>query len=205
MLSIRKKGRLFFETFDGMASSAVEAARLLGELFRNGPDGHAGYAGQIKTIEHHCDELVHTLIRTLNQTFITPFDREDIHDLGSSMDDIVDRIDAAASHSLLYKVGGDVPDAAALAGVILKQAEEVRQAVENLRDSDKVLDRCRRINALEKEGDRLYRNAMVRLFESGRDAIFVIKAKEIIETLEAATDAGDHIAIVLERIVLKNQ
>jgi len=102
-------------------------------------------------------------------------------------------------------VGGEVPDAAALAGIILRQAEEVRQAVENLRDGNLVLDRCRRINALEKEGDRLYRAAMVRLFESGRDPIFVIKAKEIIEILEAATDAGDHIAIVLERIVVKNQ
>jgi len=205
MLSIRKKERLFFETFDGMAASAVESARLLGELFRNGVEGHAACAGQIKTIEHRCDELVHTLVRTLNQTFITPFDREDIHDLGSSMDDIVDLIDGAASHAVLYKVGSDVPDAAGLAGIILKQAEEVRQAVEHLRDGNRVLDHCRRINALEKEGDRLYRAAMVRLFESGRDPIFVIKAKEIIEILEAATDAGDHIAIVLERIVVKNQ
>jgi uncharacterized protein len=205
MLSSKKRDRQFFEAFDAMAAGAVEASGELVEMFRNGAEQHAEFARRIKDIEHRCDGLVHELVRALNRTFITPIDREDIHDLGSSMDDIVDLIDAAASRTVLFKVGAEVPDAAALAGIIRAQAEEIQDAVVHLRDSDDTLEHCRRINDLEKEGDRLYREAMVRLFDSGRDPIFVIKAKEIIETLEGATDAAEHIAIVLERVILKNQ
>ena len=204
-LSVKRNDRLFFDTFDAMAGGAVEAARILEEMFRNGAGGYPASAGRIKEIEHRCDGLIHDLVRTLHRTFITPIDREDIHDLASSLDDIVDLIDAAASRAVLFKVAGEVPDAADLARIIHKQSEEIRQAVVHLTDSDTILDRCKRINDWEKEGDRVYREAMARVFDSGRDPIFVIKAKEIIETLEAATDAGEHIAIVLERIVLKSQ
>lgn len=205
MLSIRKSRRLFFETFEGMARGAVDAARVLEEMYRNGVEGFASHAGRIKEIEHQCDHLVHDLVKALNRTFITPFDREDIHDLGTAMDDMVDVIDAAASRTLLFKVGSEVPDAAALAGVIRRQAEKIQDAVSHLKEPEIILERCRDIKEMETEGDSLYREAMARLFESSTDPIFVIKAKEIIETLETATDAGDRIAIVLERIVLKHQ
>ena len=205
MLSVKKTDRLFFETFDAMAAGAAEAAGILEEMFRGKVAEHPAHAARIKEIEHRCDHLVHDLVRTLNTTFITPIDREDIHDLGSAIDDVVDLIDAAASRAVLFKVGGDIPDAPDLARIIQKQAEEIRQAVVHLRDSDKMLERCRRINDLEKEGDRLYREAMARIFDSGKDPIFVIKAKEIVETLEGATDAGEAVAIVLERIILKHQ
>jgi len=197
--------RLFFETFDAMAASAAEAALILEEMFRNGVSGKPSHAERIKDIEHRCDGHVHELMKTLHRTFITPIDREDIHDLGSSMDDLVDLIDASAGRAVLFKVGKEIPDAADLARIIHKQAEEIRQAVVHLRDSDKIMERCARINELEKEGDRLYREAVARIFDSGRDPIFVIKAKEIIETLESATDAAEHVAIVLERIILKNR
>ena len=174
-------------------------------MFRNGAEAHAECARRIKDIEHRCDGVVHDLVRALNRTFITPLDREDIHDLGSTLDDVVDLIDAVASRAVLFKVGAEVPDGAALAAIIRAQAAEIREAVVHLREPDNTLQRCRRINDLEKEGDRLYREAMARLFDSGRDPIFVIKAKEIIETLEAATDAAEDIAVVLERVVLKNQ
>ena len=160
LLSVKKTDRLFFDTFSAMAGGAVEASAILEEMFRDGKAGDsAGYASRIKEIEHRCDGLIHELVKTLHRTFITPIDREDIHDLASRMDDLVDLIDAVASRAVLFRVGGEIPDAADLA----------------------------------------------RIFDSGRDAIFVIKAKEIIETLEAATDAGESVAIVLERIVLKNQ
>jgi uncharacterized protein Yka (UPF0111/DUF47 family) len=206
LLSVRKTDRLFFETFEAMAAGAVEAALILEEMFRNGrASDAAAYGTRIKEIEHRCDVLIHELVKALHRTFITPIDREDIHDLGASMDDLVDLIDAVASRTVLFRVGGEIPDAADLARIIHRQAEEIRQAVMHLRDSKTIMEHCARINQLEKEGDRLYREAVVRIFDSGRDPIFVIKAKEIIETLEAATDAGEDIAIVLERIILKNQ
>jgi uncharacterized protein Yka (UPF0111/DUF47 family) len=205
MLSVRKSQRLFFETFEGMARGAVEAAGVLVRLFSEGRDQVEAHAARIKEIEHSCDHMVHELVRQLNRTFITPFDREDIHDLGTAMDDIVDLIDAAASRALLFKVGGEVPEAAGLAKIIRRQAEEIALAVSRLKEPDHILEQCRRIKEMETEGDRLYREAMGRLFDRNADAIFVIKAKEIIEVLEAGTDAGDRIAIILERIVLKNQ
>jgi len=205
MLSLKKSQRLFFETFEGMARGAVEAAGILEQLFSDGRDQLETHAAKIKDIEHRCDRMVHELVRELNRTFITPFDREDIHDLGTAMDDIVDLVDATASRTVLFKVGGEIHGAGALAKVIRRQAEEILLAVTRIKESDHVLEQCRRIKEMETEGDRLYRDAMARLFETSTDAIFVIKAKEIIEVLEAGTDAGDRIAIVLERIVLKHQ
>jgi hypothetical protein len=205
MLNIGKSRQLFFDTFTGMARGAVDAATVLQEMFGNGPHSAETYAGRIKEIEHRCDDLVHEAVRQLHRTFITPFDREDIHDLCTALDDLVDLMDACASRAVLFKVGGDVPDAAALAGVILRQSERIQDAVAHLKEPEVILDRCKDIKDMETEGDRLYREAMARIFEKSTDPIFVIKAKEIIEVLEAATDAGEHIAIVLERIVLKSQ
>jgi hypothetical protein len=205
MLSIRKSQRLFFESFEGMARGSVEAAVVLQEMFRDGKGAYESCAGRIKEIEHRCDHMVHDLVKELNKTFITPFDREDIYDLGTSLDDIVDLIDAAASRALLFKVGSDVPDAALLADVIHRQASAVLEAVIHLKEPNSILELCKQIKDMETEGDRLYREAMVRLFDTCTDPIFIIKAKEIIEVLETATDAGDRVAMVLERIVLKNQ
>ena len=205
MLSVKKTNRQFFETFDAMAGGAVEAALILEDMFRNGVGDPQVFATKIKDIEHRCDNLVHDLVRALNRTFITPIDREDIHDLGIAMDDLVDLIDATASRAVLFKVGKEVPDAADLARVIHGQAEEIREAVLHLKDAEIVLAKCKRINELEEQADRLYREAMVRVFDSGKDPIFIIKAKEIVEGLEAATDAAEYVAIVLERVILKNQ
>jgi uncharacterized protein Yka (UPF0111/DUF47 family) len=206
LLSAKKTDRFFFDTFSAMAAGAVDAALILEEMFRNGKGNDAAaYATRIKDIEHRCDVLIHELVKTLHRTFITPIDREDIHDLASSMDDLVDLIDAIASRVVLFRVGGEIPDAADLARIIHRQAQEIQTAVVNLRDAATIMRQCALINQLEKDGDKLYREAVTRVFDSGRDPIFVIKAKEIIETLEAATDAGEDIAIVLERIILKNQ
>jgi len=206
LLSVKKTERLFFDSFATMAAGAVDAALILEQMFRDtkGGDG-AAYATRIKEIEHRCDVQIHELVRTLHRTFITPIDREDIHDLASRMDDLVDLIDAVASRAVLFRVGGEIPDAADLARVIHQQAVEIQKSVVNLKDAAAIMRNCARINELEKDGDRLYREAVARVFDSGRDPIFVIKAKEIIETLEAASDAAEDIAIVLERIILKNQ
>lgn len=206
ILSAKKTDRLFFETFEALAAGAAEAALALEEMFRNGKEaGSAASGARIKDIEHRCDVLIHELVKALHRTFITPIDREDIHDLASHLDDLVDLIDAAASRAVLFRVGGDIPDAADLTRIIHRQAEEIRLAVTRLKDPRAIMEHCARINQLEKEGDRLFREAVVRILDSGRDPVFIIKAKEIIETLEGATDAAEGIAIVLERIILKNQ
>lgn len=206
ILSAKKTDRLFFETFEALAAGAAEAALALEEMFRNGKGADSAASGaRIKDIEHRCDVLIHELVKALHRTFITPFDREDIHDLASHLDDLVDLIDAAAGRAVLYRVGGDIPDAADLTRIIHRQAEEIRLAVTRLKDPKAIMEHCARINQLEKEGDRLFREAVVRILDSGRDPVFIIKAKEIIETLEGATDAAEGIAIVLERIILKNQ
>ena len=206
LLSVKKTERQFFDTFSAMAGGAVDSALILEEMFRasKGGDG-ASYASRIKEIEHRCDIQIHELVKTLYRTFITPIDREDIHDLAARMDDLVDLIDAVASRAVLFRVGGEIPDAADLARIIHQQALLIQKAVVDLRDAATIMPLCARINELEKDGDRLYREAVARVFDSGRDPIFVIKAKEIIETLEAATDAAEDIAIVLERIILKHQ
>lgn len=206
ILSVKKTDRLFFETFEALAAGAAEAALILEEMFRNGKGSDPATSGtRIKDIEHRCDVLIHELVKALHRTFITPIDREDIHDLGSHLDDLVDLIDAAASRAVMFRVGHDIPDAADLTRIIHRQAEEIRLAVTRLKDPKVIMEHCARINQLEKEGDRLYREAVVRILDSGRDPVFIIKAKEIIETLERATDAAEGIAIVLERIILKNQ
>ncbi|HZN03963.1 MAG TPA: DUF47 family protein, partial [Candidatus Polarisedimenticolia bacterium] len=189
MLSIKKSQRLFFEAFEGMARGAVDAAGILESLVGSGRDQMESHAARIKTIEHSCDRIVHDLVRELNRTFITPFDREDIHDLGTAQDDIVDLIDATASRAVLYGVGGEVPEAAGLAGVIKRQAGEILVAVSQLKEPEHILEQCKRIKDMETEGDRLYREAMKRIFGGTPDPIFVITAKEIIEMLEATTDA----------------
>ena len=207
ILSAKKTDRLFFETFESLAAGAAEAALALEEMFRNGQKGadSAASGARIKDIEHRCDVLIHELVKALHRTFITPIDREDVHDLASHLDDLVDLIDAAASRAVLYRVGSEIPDAADLTRIIHRQAEEIRLAVTRLKDPKAIMEHCARINQLEKEGDRLFREAVVRILDSGRDPVFIIKAKEIIETLEGATDAAEGIAIVLERIILKNQ
>src|SRR2546422_2975526 len=131
ILSVKKTDRLFFDTFESMAAGAAEAALILEEMFRNGaPASAASYGARIKEIEHRCDVLIHELVKTLHRTFITPIDREDIHDLGARMDDMVDLIDAVASRAVLFKVGGEIPDAADLARIVHRQAEEIRQRSE---------------------------------------------------------------------------
>src|SRR3989442_5862547 len=152
LLSVKKTDRLFFDTFDAMAAGAVDAAVILEEMFRNGKGSDAAaYASRIKDIEHRCDGQIHELVKTLHRTFITPIDREDIHDLPSRMDDLVDLIDAAASRAVLFREGGDIPDAADLAHIIHQQAVEIQKAVVYLRDATTIMRHYARINQLEKD------------------------------------------------------
>jgi uncharacterized protein Yka (UPF0111/DUF47 family) len=148
--------------------------------------------------------MTHRILVKLNQTFITPFDREDIHLLASSLDDVLDFIFAASDRLLNYKIAQPSPSAKILASIILKQTEELRKAVGLLSNNGRLLNHCVEVNRLENEADQVSREAIGRLFDNSSDAITLIKLKELLEILEEASDKAEDVADVLETVVLKN-
>ena len=194
---------IFFDMFAAMSNNLIDAARALVDLFADYRDVDAKIE-EIRRIEHLGDEMTHSIMRKLNQTFITPFDREDIHTLASSLDDVVDFINAACARILMYRITDPPSEAGTLARLILAQAEELGKAVSNLQKSELVLARCVEINRLENEADQVSRVAIARLFEHETDPITLIKIKELLEFLETATDKAEDVADVLETVVLKN-
>jgi predicted phosphate transport protein (TIGR00153 family) len=140
----------------------------------------------------------------LNQTFITPFDREDIHRLTSSLDDVLDFVNGAAVRMALYRITAPPPAAADLAALIVSQSEELSKGVSLLESNKKVLDHCTEVNRLENEADRVSRRAIAELFDQEKDPIQLIKIKELYEVLETATDKAEDAANVLEAVVLKS-
>jgi predicted phosphate transport protein (TIGR00153 family) len=195
----------FFPMFEEMANNLTEGARALLEVLKNfnGMDLYAS-SQKIKAIEHRGDEMTHAILRKLNQTFITPFDREDIHRLASSIDDVLDLINAAAERMMLYKIQNPPEHAARLATIIVRQSEELTKAVSLLEKTQGVLEHCVEINRLENEADQICRAAIGGLFEHEKDPITLIKYKELFEVLEMATDKAEDAANVLEAVVLKS-
>jgi predicted phosphate transport protein (TIGR00153 family) len=195
----------FFELFADIANNVADGARALSDLLH-----HYDYeqmpaaVARIAAIEHRGDEMTHRILIKLNQTFITPFDREDIHLLASSLDDVLDFIFAASDRLLTYKITQPSPSAKVLAGIILKQSEELGKAVALLdKDDSHLLDHCVEVNRLENEADKVSREAIGRLFEGELDPITLIKLKELLEVLEEASDKAEDVADVLETVVLK--
>ncbi len=162
-------------------------------------------ARRIKDIEHVGDGITHDIVRKLNQTFITPIDREDIHDLASAMDDILDLVEAVADRFVVFKVARPTEPAIKLANILYQSAVAVGAGVDRLGQPHTDLSECCvRINSLENEADRIMRDAISRLFEEEKDPIAVIKWKEIYENFEEGTDRCEDVANVLERIALKH-
>ncbi|MGZ4809999.1 MAG: DUF47 domain-containing protein, partial [Thermoanaerobaculia bacterium] len=158
----------------------------------------------IKDVEHKCDFLAHEIIQRLNKTFVTPIDREDIHAMARTLDDVIDAIDDAAALVPLYRINTMRSGARELAAVITAQTEQVRLAVEALETRKRVLDYAVEINRLENEADRLHKRAVGQLFDEERDPILVMKWKEIFDLLENATDRSEDVANLLENIVVKH-
>jgi predicted phosphate transport protein (TIGR00153 family) len=195
----------FFDMFAEIANNVVEGAKVLSDLLHHYDYETMPAAVQkIKEIEHRGDDMTHKILIKLNQTFITPFDREDIHLLASSLDDVLDFINGASDRLLTYKITQPSPSAKILASVILKQAEELKKAVALLGKNDHVLEHCVEVNRLENEADQVSREAIGRLFEGDYDPITLIKLKELLEILEEASDKAEDVADVLETVVLKN-
>ena len=193
----------FYEDFKMMADQLRHGARLLESMFAVDPPV-ADKAHEIKEVEHQCDFLTHEIIQRLNKTFVTPIDREDIHELARTLDDVMDAIDSAAALIPLYRIDKVRPGARELTRVIIQQADELRAAVEALEARKGVLDRAIEINRLENEADRIHKSAIGQLFDEEKDPIMVLKWKEIFDVLEEATDACEDVANLLENVVVKH-
>ena len=158
----------------------------------------------IKAIEHQGDEITHQIFRKLNQTFITPFDREDMHELCGTMDDVIDLIDAAASRFVLYRVDSVRPGTIELSKVLLAATSELSGAIHAMETPDKALHSIIEINRLENESDRICRTLIAQLFEEEKDSVQIIKWKEIFEVIETAVDKCEDVSNVIESVILKN-
>lgn len=195
----------FFDLFEEMANNLVESAKALEAMLAD--MSHAeSHAAKVKDIEHKCDELTHRTMDALHKTFITPLDREDIRGLISSMDDVVDFIDAVAGRIFLYDLKASDPDMKAMAETSRMACEVIAKVVvklDKIKDPQTLLQSCIEINRLENDADRTLRTAMARLFREEKDAIEVIKKKEIFQLLESITDKCEDVANVIEGIVLE--
>lgn len=164
-------------------------------------------ARKIKSLENDGDRITHDTIEILNKTFITPIDREDIHELISKLDDVLDLIDAAAHRMVIYRIASPTPELVAIAAQLVKPVEALKAALGllgSMKQARRMLEICVEINRLEEEADALHRIAIVNLFDHERDPILLLKLKEIYEILEHATDRCEDVANVIEGIVIKN-
>jgi predicted phosphate transport protein (TIGR00153 family) len=193
----------FFSRFIELAETVNEGAAALVEMLRS-YTSPALQAEKIKDLEHKGDTLTHNLITKLNQTFITPFDREDIHMLSSRIDDVLDLIDAASNRLVLYRVHAIRPGVVELAEVLQQASARILDAVRVLDKRDHILDYCIEINRLENEADRISRDLIAGLFDKEKDPVEILKWKEIIEVLETGTDKAEDVANVIEAITLKS-
>ena len=196
----------YFLLFEKVADAALRGAMRLDELMRDFTQVEAAIKA-IKDIEHEGDKLTHETLDKLNRTFITPLEREDIHALVTSIDDILDSLDSAANRLYLYEIARPTEEMKTLVSVLVRAAQEVKKAVgelANLADPQTTYRHCMEIRRLENESDDVLRLALKRLFREEKDPLQVIKLKEIYEKLERAVDECEGVANVIEAIVLKH-
>jgi len=193
----------FYDLFERQAAHIGESARRLRELVFDFSDSPAK-ASAIKELEHAGDVLTHEVVKKLNTTFVTPFDREDVYALASRLDDVLDLIEAAADRLVLYRIKEPTSGARALVEVIVKTADSVQGAIGCLRTSSQLYHKHGvEVNRLENEADRLLKTLIAGLFADVTDPVEIIKWKEIYETLEEVTDRCEDVVNVIEGIMLK--
>jgi predicted phosphate transport protein (TIGR00153 family) len=193
----------FFDLFDEIAKRLTRAAKMQKQLFDE-PARMAEHVASIKAVEHEADVLTHDVITRLNKSFVTPFDREDIHELASRLDDVVDLIDGTARRAVMFRITTVREPARQLAAVIVRAADSLEAAVVAIKKPKIVIERGQEIKALEEEGDAIYHEAVGRLFDGGEDPIEVMRWKELYDTMERTLDQCEDVANVLESIALKN-
>ncbi len=195
----------FFDMFDEQVKKVVEGARLLKEMMETFQNLES-MAKKIKDVEEDGDQITHRIVERLNRTFITPIDREDIHNLTSRLDDVLDYMEAVAERIVLFRIDKRTKEAVMLSDILLKSVLAVERAVYNLKDLRKakeVLKDCIEINRLENVADCYLREAVANLFEIEGDPKEIIKWKEIYENLENAVDRCEDVANIIEGVILK--
>jgi predicted phosphate transport protein (TIGR00153 family) len=201
------KNESFFGFFEQTADNLVEATDLLKQLPGAAETGRKDLIKQIEDREHRGDSITHDIMSELNGTFITPFDREDIHRLASSLDDILDNIYGAVVRFQLYRVKAVPPDMAKLIEILDRSVRELRTGIHMIRDLDKrerLAEVLKKVNECENEADTAFEEAVAALFDKESDPINVIKLKEIYVGLETATDKCEDAANVIEGLLIKH-
>ena len=197
------KEREFFDLFEEAGTNLVRASELLDQMLRSYPE-RKELARDILVCEQDGDRITHDIIRRLNQTFVTPIDREDILELTSGLDDVVDFTEEVADYLGLYKIEAPMEQSQQLAQILLEASRQIAEAMPRLRGFKDMSHHTVEIHRLENDGDRVVREAVASLFDNGIDPMFVIRWKDIFERLEAAIDACERVANILEGIVIKN-
>ena len=200
---IAPREREFFDLFEEAGGNIQRAASLLEEMLRDYPD-RSELARDILICEQEGDRITHDIIQRLNQTFVTPIDREDILALASALDDVVDFTEEVADYLGLYRIEAPMEQAQQLATVLHQASRQIAEALPRLRGFKDISHYTVEINRLENDGDRITREAVASLFDNGIDPMVVIRWKDIYDRLENAIDAAERIAYILEGITIKN-
>jgi len=197
------RDREFFDLFEEAGANILRAADLLDRMLRNYPDTKE-LAREILLCEQEGDRITHDIVQRLNQTFVTPIDREDILELASALDDIVDLTEEVADYLGLYKVEAPMEQSQRLAHILMQACRQIVEAMPRMRDFKDISHFTVEIHRLENEGDRVTREAIASLFDNGIDPMVVIRWKDLFERLEDAIDATERVANTLSGIVIKN-
>jgi hypothetical protein len=201
--ALAPRDRQFFDLFEEAGGNILRAAGLLEELLSQYPE-RTELAREILICEQEGDRITHDIIQRLNQTFVTPIDREDIYELASALDDVVDYTEEVADYLGLYKIEAPMEQSQELARVLHLAARQIAEAMPRLRGFRDISHYTVELNRLENDGDRIVREAIASLFGTGIDPMVVIRWKDIFERLEEAIDATERVANILEGIVIKN-
>jgi predicted phosphate transport protein (TIGR00153 family) len=197
------RDREFFDLFEEAGGNIERAAALLEQMLADYPD-RSELSRDILICEQEGDRITHDIIRRLNETFVTPIDREDIHALASALDDVVDFTEEVADYMGLYKIEAPMEQAQRQTQILHQAARQIAEAMPRLRGFQDISHYTVEINRLENDGDRVTREAMASLFDNGIDPMVVIRWKDIYERLESAIDATEQVANILETVVIKN-
>lgn len=194
----------FFDLFTEVANRNKEAAGYLRKLFEGPPDRRTPHIEALKRLEHEADQVTHEVVNRLDRTFITPLDREDIHQLASDLDDVMDAMDGTARRAQIFRLGAPPQGVLRIVEVLQRMMDVLLEAVSRLKKGDDVMKYCVEAKQLEEEGDAIYHEGLGQLFEKERDAIELIKWKEIYDNLEDTLDQAEDVANVIESITIKH-
>lgn len=196
------RDQVFYDLFTASAQNVLQGVRLLAEALPPDAD-RAALASRLKEVEHAGDEHTHAIIRRVNSTFVTPFDREDIYRLASGLDDVLDNVEEVVDLMVLYRVGTLPNEVAEMVDALDRAAEITAQAMPRLRSMNQLRDYWVEVNRLENAADQTYRRLLARIFSGEYDPLTVHKLKDVADTLEDAVDSFEHVANTVEQIALK--